>query len=113
LSLSEIEGMSNSIMEAMSYGIPVVATGVGGNLELIRDGDEGWLVPFGEVEGVAQCLAKVAGAPEARGRAGAMGRDRIEKEYSIPRMVERYVALYRELAREGLAEGGGGDAVGR
>ena len=97
LNLSDSEGMSNSVMEAMALGVPVVATGVGGNLEVITDGVHGLHVPVRDAAAAAAALVRLAGDPALRGRLGAAARQRVAAEYSIDRMVARYVALYREV----------------
>jgi len=99
LSLSDVEGMSNSVMEAMSLGLPVLTTRAGGNAELIRDGLDGWLVPTGDVPAAAARLVRLAQGPEARARAGHSARERIAREFSVGAMVERYASLYEEICR--------------
>lgn len=96
------EGISNTTLEAMACGLPVVATDVGGNGELVQSGRTGLLVPAGDVDGMAQALLQIYDAPD-RGRAmGAMGRREVESRFSLPAMVGAYQALYdKELARSG------------
>ncbi|MBM3285936.1 MAG: glycosyltransferase [Candidatus Eisenbacteria bacterium] len=97
LNLSETEGMSNTIMEAMAAGLPVVATRVGGTPELIEDGREGWLIPAGDLFLGADRLALLAGEPEARRRMAAATRERVLRDFSVARMADSYAALYRGL----------------
>ena len=96
------EGISNTTLEAMACGLPVVATDVGGNGELVQSGRTGLLVRAGDVDGMAQALLQIYDAPD-RGRAmGAMGRREVESRFSLPAMVGAYQALYdKELARSG------------
>lgn len=105
LSLSDIEGMSNSIMEAMAHGVPVVATRVGGTVELIEDGHEGWLIPAGGVSEAVDRLVMLAGCQDAAKSAGAAGRRRIDEEFSVDRMIRGYASLYDQLLGSGIAEG--------
>ena len=96
------EGISNTILEAMASGLPVVATRVGGNGELVDDGQTGTLVPSSSVEALAQAMVRYARDPalaEAHGRAS---RVRAEQRYSIDTMVGQYASLYDRLlaARE-------------
>jgi glycosyltransferase involved in cell wall biosynthesis len=100
LNLSDFEGMSNSIMESMAHGVPVVATCTGGAAELMRDGVEGWLVAPGDAESAARRLVELAGGPGARARMGERARARMGDEFLVARMVDRYAALYRRLAGE-------------
>ncbi len=98
------EGISNTILEAMACGLPVVATEVGGNAELVQAGRTGLLVPAGDVDGMAQALLQIYDATD-RGRAmGVAGRCEVERRFSLPAMVAAYQALYdKELARSGHA----------
>jgi glycosyltransferase involved in cell wall biosynthesis len=97
LNLSDSEGMSNSVMEAMALGVPVVATGVGGNLEVIQEGVHGLHFPVRDAAAAAAALIRLAGDPALRARLGDAARQRVAAEYSIDRMVARYVSLYREV----------------
>jgi sugar transferase (PEP-CTERM/EpsH1 system associated) len=99
---SRYEGMSNTILEAMAAGKPVVATAVGGNSELVKDGVTGFLVPPGQGEALAASMRCLIGAPALRSRMGAAGRARIEEAHSMTGMVGAYRDLYEELyARSG------------
>ncbi len=102
------EGISNTILEAMACGLPVVATDVGGNAELVRAGQTGLLVAAGDVDGMARALLQMHDAPQRQRAMGAEGRRDVERRFSMPAMVGAYQALYdRELdknqARVGLA----------
>ncbi len=97
LNLSDMEGMSNTIMEAMAAGLPVVATAVGGTPELIEEGREGYLVPAAGADAAAERLARLAHDAEARRRMGEAGRRRIGTEFSIEKMAGSYLALYEDL----------------
>jgi len=99
---SRFEGMSNTILEAMAAGRPVVATAVGGNPELVEDGVTGFLVPPGQPDGLAARVGELLLDPALRGRMGAAGRARIEADHSMTGMVRAYSDLYEELwARTG------------
>lgn len=95
---SHQEGFSNAILEAMTAGRPVVATAVGGNPEAVVEGETGFLVPARDPEALAAAIGRLAEDRELRGRMGAAGRARIELEFSMDRMIERFVAWYEELA---------------
>jgi len=90
---SRSEGLSIAILEAMSYGLPIVATGVGGTPEAIEDGISGILVPS-EPRALAEAILKLAKAPEARCALGRAARERVRERFSLARMVEGYASLY-------------------
>jgi sugar transferase (PEP-CTERM/EpsH1 system associated) len=91
------EGISNTMLEAMATGLPVIATRVGANADLMEDGLSGRLVPRANPEAIAnEILAYVADPALAR-RHGHAGRQIVERRFSLDRMVERYEAMYRRL----------------
>lgn len=91
------EGISNTILEAMASGLPVVATAVGGNPELVENGRTGALVPQGDYVALADALAPYVSDIGLRRAAGLAGRERVEAEFSLDGMVDRYASLYRNL----------------
>ena len=97
---SRYEGMSNTILEAMAAGRPVVATAVGGNPDLVGDGVTGYLVPAVEPEAMARRILELLNDAAIRERMGAAGRARMEAVHSMPGMIRAYAALYSELALE-------------
>lgn len=91
---SETEGLPNAVMEAMAASLPVAATRVGGTAELVDDGASGLLVPPGDAEAMAGAIDRLARDPSMRARLGRRGRERIEADFTVERMVDRTVALY-------------------
>ena len=91
------EGISNSILEAMATGLPVVATRVGGNPELVMEGVNGFLVASGDADAMAQALHRYCTDGDLRRRHAAASRQRALNEFSIDAMVDRYVALSDSL----------------
>lgn len=99
------EGISNTILEAMASGRPVVATRVGGNPELVADGENGRLCDSGDVEGVAAAIRSYLESPEQRASHGQSGRRRAVECFSLDAMVAGYANLYDELLRPVKAVG--------
>jgi sugar transferase (PEP-CTERM/EpsH1 system associated) len=94
------EGISNTILEAMASSLPVLATTVGGNAELVVGGVTGRLVPASDVAALAAGLLGMAGDPAAALAMGRAGRERVERQFSLPAMVGAYQALYDRLLAE-------------
>jgi sugar transferase (PEP-CTERM/EpsH1 system associated) len=92
------EGMSNTIMEAMASGLPVVASNVGGNSELVSNESTGLLFPAGDVSDLASKLAVLIKNPALCRKLGDSARRRTQTEFSLDRMLARYEALYITLA---------------
>lgn len=95
---SLLEGMSNTILEAMACGLPVVATAVGGNPELVEDGITGWLFPPGNVLELAGRMESLARNSDLLQKFGKAARERAVNHFSLDRMISNYQALYLELA---------------
>lgn len=91
------EGISNTILEAMASGLPVVATDVGGNSDLVVDGQTGCIVPKQDVESLANAIKFYIENPDIRRTHGRNGLERIKKEFSLTGMVDRYLKVYNEL----------------
>src|SRR5581483_8612848 len=91
------EGTPVTLIEALSARVPVVATDVGGVGDVVPDGRAGYLVPPGDVEGLAERLDLLAGDASLRARLGEAGSTYVRDRYSVPRLVSDMDALYRTL----------------
>jgi L-malate glycosyltransferase len=90
------EGLSNTTMEAMASGVPVVATRVGGADELVVDGTTGRLVPPSNPEALVEALKTLLKDERLRTTFGHAARARMEQEFGLSRMISNYERLYRE-----------------
>ena len=92
------EGMPVVLLEAGAAALPIVATSVGGNPEVVCDRESGFLVPPGEPELLAEAMLRLCALSEAERRSmGNRGREHIRSQYGLGRMVERWEALYQEV----------------
>lgn len=91
------EGISNTILEAMASALPVIATDVGGNADLVVAGETGAIVPMADDEALAQTIVQLASAPAEASRMGRAGRLRIEQNFSMQAMVAAYAGTYDRL----------------
>jgi glycosyltransferase involved in cell wall biosynthesis len=98
---SRHEGMPNAVLEAMAAGLPVIASRIAGNEELVESGKTGMLVPAEDVAALRQALAALL--PDGRRRAsmGAAGRVRVEERYTWGRAAEAYQSLLAQAVRAG------------
>ena len=91
------EGISNTILEAMASGLPVVATRVGGNPELVQDGLTGTLVTSGDRAGIVQAMYTYYSDRDLARRHGLEARRVAEQRFRIDVMVAQYLELYETM----------------
>ena len=94
------EGISNTILEAMATGLPVVATATGGNPELVDEAETGVLVPPANPDALAVAILDYVRHPAVRQQHGRRARQVALERYSLPTMVRKYTSLYRRLLRQ-------------
>jgi glycosyltransferase involved in cell wall biosynthesis len=92
------EGAPIALLEAMSAQRPIVATAVGGIPALLANGECGLLVPPGDVEAMAQAILELLTNKAKAQELARRARERFLREYTIDRMGEQYLELYREAA---------------
>jgi L-malate glycosyltransferase len=94
---SRAEGLPNAILEYMAAGLPVIASRVGGNAELVQDGVTGILVPAEDSAALSAALLKLLSEPSLARRLGQAGREFTVQNFSFERLVRDVDALYTEL----------------
>ena len=92
------EGLPISLLEAMSWGVPVVSTTVGGIPELIRDGTDGFLIEAGDVPALTRSLVELAGDAALRERMGRAGRAQVMESFSREAVLPRLEQLYADIS---------------
>ncbi len=90
---SRFEGMPNSVLEAMGYGLPVIATDVQGVDELIRNGQNGIIVPVNDPRAISDAILRLLKNPEERQRLGRAAQETIKNEYTLNKMCIQYEKL--------------------
>ncbi|WP_276202655.1 glycosyltransferase [Paenibacillus sanguinis] len=102
---SRWEGLPIVLLEACAARLPIVATAVGGNAEVVLDGKNGYVVPPLEERGLAEALERVMALPAEKRRAlGQCGREHVEAHYAMSRAAGRWFALYEQLSGCKMAE---------
>jgi len=91
------EGMPNALLEAMAFGLPCIATPVGGIPDIIRDGENGFLVPVEDHIMLANKIMYLFSSPEICNQIGYNAQKRIAKEFSSKKNCERYLSVFKEL----------------
>ena len=97
------EGISNSLLEAMSSGLAVIATDTGGNPEVVVDGESGLLFPVGDSDRLAEQLLLLNSQPQVRVQLAQQALRRMREEFSIDSMIRKYAQLYESLGRKTAA----------
>lgn len=91
------EGISNTVLEAMATGLPVIATAVGGNPELVQDGTNGLLFPVGDADALTEAIATLIDNSALRLDMGRAAAAQIRQNFDWQRTVDSYLGLYDEL----------------
>jgi glycosyltransferase involved in cell wall biosynthesis len=97
---SSTEGLSITLLESMRHGLATVVTKVGGNAELVMDGETGFLVPVDDATAFVGRVVTLARDANLRRAMGAAGRQRVAEHFALERVAEQYLAVYGELLAE-------------
>lgn len=95
--VSEEEGFPNVVIEAMAAGKPVVATRAGDSDRIVEDGDTGFLLDIGDVDGIAEAIAKIGEDTTLAQSMGAAGRKKVEEQYASTHFAQRIYDLFYEV----------------
>ena len=93
------EGFSNSVLEKMATGLPLIVTDIGGNKEAIAHGENGFVIAARDAEKLRSHLIELYCDPELRRRMGAASRERVLQRFSLQQMLKQHEALYEEMMR--------------
>jgi glycosyltransferase involved in cell wall biosynthesis len=96
---SKAEGLPNAVLEYLAAGLPTVASRVGGNAEIVQDGETGLLVPPQDASALAEAVLRLMRNPDFAGNLGKNGREYVVAHFSFQRMLENTDGLYTELLR--------------
>ena len=108
---SRIEGLSNTLLESMAAGLPMIASRISGNEDFVRSGENGWLFEAGDREGLARCLDTAAAlAPAQRTNMGECARETVRQQAGMDSVINRLLALYR---RDNAADAPASDVAAR
>jgi glycosyltransferase involved in cell wall biosynthesis len=97
VSSTTTEGISLTLLEAMAVGLPIVTTNVGGNPEIVRDGETGHLVKSGSPVQLANAMRRMLDEPDIWPVMGELGRRRVENDFDVRHVVSQYESLYQDL----------------
>ena len=101
ISSSEVEGLSNAVLEAMACGVPVLAHMACGNNEAVINGQGGFLYELPDAQRLTHALLSILTSPASLVEQGRLARQRVEEQFSIAAMAAGYLRVYRALAGAG------------
>ena len=94
---SESEGFSNTLIEYLQAGLPVICSHVGGNPEIIEHEVNGLLYPAGDIDALSAHILALAGDPQRRSTMGVAGRAKVKSQYGLSKLVTAHQHLYENL----------------
>lgn len=97
---SKFEGMSNSILEALASGLPIITTAVEGNADLVTPGHNGFLVDYGDTTGLAKAIITLIQEPKLRRKMGINSREMAEAKFSMSALFDDYQRIYTQIGKK-------------
>ena len=97
---SQFEGLSNSLLEAMACGLPVISTSVGGSIDIIKSGVNGILIEYNNEERLSQEISDLLGNAGLAAKLGRHARDTVKKYHDMDIVADTYLKLYNCLTRK-------------
>jgi len=97
LIISETEGLSNAILEYMAFGVPVIATNVGGNIELIKNNQNGYLVSVGNIEDMSSKIIKILNSPDLWLKMSLANKKKAMRNFALDKMIIKHERLYLNM----------------
>lgn len=94
---SRMEGQSNVLLEAQAAGLPAVVSAIGGNVAVVKDGENGLVVPVGDADALAAAMVKLYRSPDLRARMGRAARERAGKDFAIGTVAAQLEKTYRQV----------------
>jgi glycosyltransferase involved in cell wall biosynthesis len=91
------EGTAMTLLEAMAAGLPCVVTNVGGNPEIVRDGETGFIIPSDDEEALVDKVCMLLRDKTLMAAMGNAGRKRFEENFTVAKMVKEYEKIYEDL----------------
>jgi glycosyltransferase involved in cell wall biosynthesis len=99
---SRQEGLSNALLEAQSWGVPAVVSDIPGNRAVVRDGENGVVVPVGDESALAAALLRLLGEPSSRAAMGRSGRAQMEKSFAMDKVIQHLEDTYQAIQRRAV-----------
>ena len=96
---SRVEGLSNVLLEAQSVGLPAIVSDIPGNRSVVTHGVNGWVVPVGDAQALAEAMVKLHRSPDLRAEMGRRARETIARDFAMPVVAARLEEAYRKLLR--------------
>lgn len=94
---SRVEGISNALLEAQSWGLPCIVSNIPGNLAVVKDGVNGLVVPVGDDEKLSEAIIRLLKDPDLRRQLGQAAHKKAKKKFNMPFVQQQFLGVYRKL----------------